>query len=104
MRVNPLIDRSPIVVDADDDSNVATLLNVRAVTGTRVSVDTRPYVRNHGAEPRGVGGWAFGVVDPARVDYLKGCIWVYNVTYGAAKREAKRQAAARGVSVLWVLP
>lgn len=68
-----------------------------------VLVDVSDYRRSHGSNPRGRGAWAFSTVNPrGGADVLKHVLWVTD-SYAVAKRDAIRNAAARGVSVLYVL-
>lgn len=69
----------------------------------QVQVEESMYTSNHGAAPRGRGYWAFSTVHPMHADYLDHCIWVSGF-YAQASREARRQAAGRGLAVLYVCP
>lgn len=68
---------------------------------SQVEVDPSEYRRNHGAEPRGRGSWAFCKVHPKRTDYLDHVLW-HNGLYVEARKAAKAEAAAQGVEVLYV--
>lgn len=71
--------------------------------------ETREYTRNHGAEPRGRGSWAFIFADSldqlrtrqAAGNYLD-FVWFApgSLNYGDAKKLATVEAKARGAS--WV--
>lgn len=61
--------------------------NIR-IQKKQIEINSSDYRRNHGAEPRGRGSWAFCLVDPnRRNDYLDFVIWASG-TYAAARRAA----------------
>ena len=70
----------------------------------RVSINDSAYFTAHGRAPRGRGCWAFCPAEHWNsVDYLDHVIWVTSApTFGKAKAEARRIAAARGVDSLVV--
>jgi hypothetical protein len=74
----------------------------RPLIWSDVVVETRDYQSNHGNLPRGRGCWLFCTVDPRRVDYLDHLIRTASGPYAAAKRQARIEAAAKGVQVLYV--
>ena len=77
-------------------------MNASVLKPSQVEVDPSEWSRaNDGKAPRGRGSWAFCKVDPRRSDYLSHCLW-HNGSYGEAKKAAQAQAAALGVSVLYV--
>ena len=67
----------------------------------KVEVDTTCFVRSHGVNPRGRGGWIFCTVHPNRADYLDHLIHA-NGLYAEARREAVKQAAARNLAVIYL--
>lgn len=78
----------------------------------KVTVDASVYARNHGAQPRGRGSWAFvmGALDYDRVDELdeqgRKRVWFAPapLTFAEAKKLALVEARARGVTVVGVGP
>lgn len=68
----------------------------------KVNFNTRPYVRSHMREPRGLGSWAFGREDPrgGRDDVF---FWVHG-TYAEARKKARDRAKEAGICYLDVLP
>lgn len=71
----------------------------------RIDIDDTTYSRNHGASPRGRGGWLFSTVDPRRSDYLDHLISTRcNQTFAEAKREAISIARIRSIDTLYVCP
>lgn len=58
----------------------------------RVTVDTGPFVRSHGREPRGTGQWAFYFGDNTEPEFAPA-----SQSYTAARRWAGREARRRGV-------
>lgn len=82
----------------------------------RVFVDTTPFVRSHGREPRGRGGWAFSLhrgdgralVNPA-ASHLGGemaQVWFApgSLTFAEARRWATDLARERGAVEVRALP
>ncbi len=73
---------------------------------TKVVVDTGPYRRNHGAEPRGRGRWRFliGKSSYDRVDdpalYSPGAT---DLPYPKAREYATREAVRRGETTVYVV-
>ncbi len=60
-----------------------------------VDFDTTPFVASHGKEPKGYGQWCFGT--KRNIDVMKDdeCFWSPAMTYGDAKKWAKREIAKR---------
>jgi hypothetical protein len=70
----------------------------------QVIVETRDYVSNHGANPRGEGNWMFSTKRPGSMGYLDALIPRDPMarTYGQQKKAAQVWAAAQGISVIYV--
>jgi len=56
------------------------------------------YIRNHGANPRGHGHWAFG---PQEITMPADCFWWLG-NYGDAKQRAAHHARINGWPEVWV--
>lgn len=65
----------------------------------RTEFNTAPYVRSHGAEPRGRGSWAFATEPDAEGDEVR---FSPSLTYSEAKRWARGEFE-KGAEV-FVLP
>jgi hypothetical protein len=71
-----------------------------------VKVDSTPYAREHGAQPRGAGNWAFcpRVAYQSKTgNYLDSVLWSSG-PFGEAKADARVVFASRGVVDVVVCP
>jgi hypothetical protein len=66
-------------------------------TGCTVRFETGYYSRNHGAQPRGDGTWAFSEEHKAARASGDDIFWA-NGTYGEAKKKAAAHFKALGIS------
>jgi hypothetical protein len=75
-------------------------------TRCTVRFETGYYSRNHGAEPRGFGSWAFAEESKAARADGADIFWAHQSTFGAAKKLAaahfKKLGEARGEANLYV--
>ena len=72
-------------------------------------VDTSDYVREHGKNPRGRGGWMFCKVDPRQGDYLEHLLTTgdggntsFWGTYSEASKAARMRGFELGLEVVYV--
>lgn len=80
-------------------------------TKTSVTLSTRVYTNNHGAEPRGRGSWCFvmgaadfNFSDDPRLFWARDEHGSMSMTFAAARKLALVEAAKRGVTFVGVAP
>ena len=72
-----------------------------ALKPSDVEIDPSQFENAHGMPARGRGSWAFCTIHPRANDYLDHIIWKSG-TYAEARKAAKIEAAAAGISLLYL--